>query len=82
VTVREAQILGKPVIITNYPTADGQIQNGIDGIICGMDNESIADAILSLHKDKQLQARLVEYVSSHDYGNETEVEKIYRLLNI
>ncbi len=82
VTVREAQILGKPVIITNYPTADSQIQNGIDGIICGMDNESIADAIISLDKDKQLQARLVEYVSSHDYGNEKEVEKIYRLLNI
>ena len=82
VTVREAQILGKPVIITNYPTADSQIQNGIDGIICGMDNQSIADAIISLDKDKQLQARLVDYVSSHDYGNEKEVEKIYKLLNI
>ena len=36
VTVREAQILGKPVIITNYPTAKSQIQDGVDGIICGM----------------------------------------------
>ena len=82
VTVREAQMIGKPVIITNYPTAKSQIHDGIDGIICGMDNESVADAIISLDKDKQLQKRLVEYVSSHDYGNENEVEKIYKLLDI
>lgn len=82
VTVREAQILGKPVIITNYPTAKSQIQNGIDGIICDMDNESIAQAILSLNNNKAMQNRLTEYVSSHDYGNEREIDKIYHLLHI
>ena len=82
VTVREAQILGKPVIITNYPTSKDQIMDGIDGIICGMDNDSIADAILDLANDKQKQAFFSEYVMANDYGNEKEVEKIYKLLNI
>ena len=82
VTVREAQILGKPVIITNYPTAKSQIQDGTDGIICELDNESIAKAIFSLAEDKLKQASLAEYVLAHDYGNEREVEKIYKLLNI
>ena len=82
VTVREAQILGKPVIITNYPTAKGQIMDGIDGIVCGMENDSISEAIFSLAMDKMKQASLTEYVLSHDYGNEKEVEKIYKLLNI
>lgn len=82
VTVREAQILGKPVIITNYPTAKSQIQDGVDGVICYLDNESIAEAIFALANDGQKQAKLSEYVSSHDYGNEREVEKIYKLLNI
>lgn len=82
VTVREAQILGKPVIITNYPTAESQISNGVDGIICGMDNDSIADAIIDLANDKLKQASLSEYLLAHDYGNEKEVEKIYKLLNI
>lgn len=82
VTVREAQILGKPVIITNYPTSKDQIMDGVDGIICGMDNDSIADAIIDLANDKQKQASLSEYVLAHDYGNEKEVEKIYKLLNI
>ena len=82
VTVREAQIIGKPVIITNYPTAKSQIHDGIDGLICGMDNENIADAIITLSNDKQKQADIVSYISSHDYGNEDEVVKIYKLLNI
>lgn len=82
VTVREAQILGKPVIITNYPTAKSQIRDGVDGIICGMDNESIAHAIISLARDREKQEALAKYVSSHDYGNEKEIEKIYQLLNI
>jgi glycosyltransferase involved in cell wall biosynthesis len=81
VTVREAQILGKPVIITNYPTAKSQIQDGVDGIICGMTNKSIADTIISLANDKRKQQSLAEYVSTHDYGNESEVEKIYKILN-
>lgn len=82
VTVREAQILGKPVIITNYPTAKNQVHNGLDGIICGLDNESIANAIIALGKDKSKQEALMGYVSSHDYGNEAEVEKIYKILNV
>lgn len=82
VTVREAQILGKPVIVSNYPTAKSQIKDGVDGIICLMDNKSIADAIYSLACNPKLRKRLSHYVLSHDYGNEREVEKLYKLLGI
>jgi glycosyltransferase involved in cell wall biosynthesis len=82
VTVREAQILCKPVVITSYPTASSQLQNGVDGIICGMENESIAEAILSLISDQQKQRDLISYLTTHDYGNEHEVEKLYQVLNI
>lgn len=33
ITVKEAQLLGKPVAITNYPTAKSQVNDGKDGII-------------------------------------------------
>lgn len=82
VTVREAQILGKPVIISNYPTAKSQVKDGLDGVVCEMDNNSIAEAIISLTIDKQKQNDLVSYLTTHDYGNEREVEKIYKFLNI
>ncbi len=81
VTVREAQILCKPVIITNYATAASQVQDGVDGVICGMDNAAIAHAILDLANDPAKRERLSNYLSTHDYGNEQEVEKIYGLLD-
>lgn len=81
VTVREAQILCKPVIITNYPTASSQVKNCVDGIICEMDNDSIANAIFNLIQDKDKQAEIEKYLSSRDYGNENEVNKIYQLIN-
>lgn len=82
VTVREAQILGKPVIITNYPTAKSQIKDGVDGVICPMDNESISEAIFSLANNKKRQESICCYLSSHDYGNEQEVNKLYALLGL
>ena len=80
VTVREAQILCKPIVITNYPTASSQVKNGVDGIICEMDNDSIANTIYRLAHEEDTLTKLVEYLSSHDYGNENEVNKIYELL--
>ena len=82
VTVREAQILEKPVIITNYPTAQSQIKDGKDGIICDMDNNSIANTIYNLAQDKNLQNEISDYLKAHDYGNESEVNKIYQLIGV
>lgn len=80
ITVREAQILGKPVVITNYATAHSQIQDGVDGAIVPMDNEGCAKGIIDVIKDKELQDELRSYLLDHDYGNEAEVEKIYALI--
>lgn len=80
VTVREAQILCKPVIITDYPTASSQVNNGIDGIICKMDNTSIANSIYELLNNSQKRQQLSQYLATHDYGNEYEIEKLYALI--
>ena len=79
VTVREAQMLCKPVVVTNYPTASSQIKNGIDGVIVPMDNEGCARGLAEVVTDKVLQERLVDYLKKHDYGNESEVDKVYRI---
>ncbi len=80
ITVREAQILCKPVLITNYPTASSQIANGSDGVICEMDNESIAKAILQLVKSPQMRMRLINHLQTIDRGNEQEIRKLYDLI--
>lgn len=80
VTVREAQILCKPVIVTDYPTAGSQIIDGQDGIIVPMDNEGCARGIIdAINTPSRLHA-ITDYLSTHDYGNEREIEKIYELI--
>ena len=80
VTVREAQMLCKPVVVTNYPTAPSQIRSGIDGVIVPMDNEGCAHGLAEVICDKSLQERIIAHLKTHDYGNESEVDKIYELL--
>ena len=76
VTVREAQILCKPVIITNYATSASQVKNGVDGVIVPQGNEQTAEGIYTFVQDKALQEQIVSYLQSHDYGNEDEVRKL------
>ena len=80
VTVREAQMLCKPVVVTNYPTAPSQIRSGIDGVIVPMDKEGCANGLAEVICDKSLQERIIAHLKTHDYGNESEVDKIYELI--
>ena len=80
VTVREAQILCKPVIVTNYPTAGSQIRDGQDGIIVPMDNKGCACGIINIINDSSRLQAITDFLITHDYGNEQEVDKLYSLL--
>lgn len=81
VTVREAQMLCKPVVVTNYPTAKSQIQDGIDGRIVPMDNEGCAQGLEDFILNRKLQEQITDYLKTHDYGNEAEISKIDLLLS-
>ena len=75
-------MLYKPVVVTNYPTANSQIQNDIDGVIVPMDNEGCARGLAEFILDEAKQSRIVEYLKTHDYGNVNEVNKIYSILGL
>lgn len=80
ITVREAQILCKPVAVTAYPTAPSQIKNGVDGVIVPLGNEGCARGLAEFIADTATQSRIVEYLRTHDYANISEVEKIYNII--
>ena len=80
VTVREAQMLCKPVVVTNYPTAKSQIKDGVDGVIVPMDNKGCAQGLVDFIRNQFLQNSIVDYLQSHDYGNLDEVRKMELLM--
>ena len=80
VTVREAQLLGKPVVITNYATAGSQLEDGIDGVIVPVDNVGCAAGIAALLRDPVRMRQLSENCKKRDYTNRDEIEKIYALM--
>ncbi|TXK82503.1 glycosyltransferase [Paenibacillus sp. N3.4] len=80
VTVTEAKILGKPILITKYPTASSQVEDGVDGIICGLSVEGIAEGIERLYRRNELRDSLAKYCGNMNYGNAHELNKIYDIV--
>lgn len=80
VAVREAQILDKPVVITNYTTAQSQLNDGFDGAIVPMDNAGCANALADFILDKDKQNQFISNMKTTDYSNQNEVEKIYKII--
>lgn len=80
VTVREAQLLGKPVVITDYATSASQLEDCVDGVIVPMDNAGCAAGIAALLRDPARMQQLSQNCAQRDYTNSAEVEKIYALM--
>ena len=80
VTVGEAQILSKPVLITNYTTAKSQVCHGIDGAICEMSINGLADGIENLYQDIEFREKLTNNCRETSYSNHYELDKLYELI--
>lgn len=80
VSVIEAQILHKPVIITNYATSASQLIDGVDGVIAPMDNANCARSIVRILKDEAMLERIVQGTKNNDYTNRGIIKKVYKLL--
>ena len=80
VTVREAQMLGKPVVVTSYPTACNQVVDGEDAIIVPIDNAACADGIASFITNTGVHDMISSNLLLLDRTNNTAMEKFYSLI--
>lgn len=79
VTVREAQMLCKPVIITNYATSPSQLEDGVDGITVPMDNEGCAAGIAAVLREPRTLERIAEACRGRDYADSKQAQKLRAL---
>lgn len=80
VSVLEAQMLGKPVVITCYATSASQLKDGVDGIIVPKDNEGCADGIARLLRDTNRMKNLINNCAQNDYSNSAEIDEVMEIL--
>ncbi len=80
IAVDEMKILCKPILITNFDTVYDQIENGTEGIIVNMDEESIFNGLKELIESNDLRNKLIKNLESRDFSNEYEILKLYKAI--
>ena len=80
VTVREAQTLAKPVVITNFSSANSQLKNGIDGVILPLETMLLAEKLKNFIEDIDFQKKVINNCLIEDFSNQNEIDKIYELI--
>ena len=79
VTVREAQMLGVPVVITNYSTSFSQLKDKVDGFVVPLDNEGCARGIAEIIKDKDKITEIKKNLFLRDFSNREQIGSLEKL---
>ena len=66
--------------MTDFPTVFDQINDGVDGIICHMDKDDMADKLELLLDDKNERTKLSNNLAGEKVSNEEEIFKLYGLI--
>ena len=79
VTVREAQVLHKPVMITRFETSSSQVEEEVDGYICETCIAGIVSGLKYLLDNPAACEKLIFNTRARDYSNRSEIEKVWKL---
>lgn len=69
--ITEAMVLGKPILVTRYPSVEDQIDDGMTGVIAELDAESLAVGMESFIVDTALTRKIEATLRDIDYETDT-----------
>lgn len=81
IVIDEAKILYKPIVATNYNTVYNVITDHVNGLICEMNQESLANCILELYHNTGLREHLIHSLKAEDVNNVDEIRNYIGLIN-
>lgn len=79
ISVEEAKIMYKPILVTHYLAAPEQLDNQRLGLICDINSDSIYEGVKKLLCDEALCDKLSGELSKEKFGNQSEIEKFYKM---
>ncbi|MEN1937241.1 glycosyltransferase [Paenibacillus sp. 102] len=81
ISIDEAKILAKPILITNFETANNHIRNNINGVIAEMNPMSVANHLELLIKEEKLRSEFIDNLKKEELGTEDKVDHLYNLID-
>ncbi|MFT4412578.1 glycosyltransferase [Fredinandcohnia humi] len=79
--IAEARMLNIPVVTTRFDAVYNQMGDEKNGLVVDMNSDAVANGILRIIQDKQLQKRIINYLKVEKKGNVEEIEKFYQLID-
>ncbi|MBE6701739.1 MAG: glycosyltransferase [Ruminococcaceae bacterium] len=80
ISVEEAKIMKKTILVTNYLSASEQLENGKLGYITDISVDGVYKGLKELLDNEELSANYMKELSSRDFSNKNEIEKFYGIL--
>lgn len=80
IAIQEAQILGKPMVVSDCSGNREQVCPGEDGLMCDLNPESLADKIMLLIEDEALRRKLGSAAAEKNADVKEEIKKILSML--
>jgi len=81
ITVEEAKILFKPIMVTNYLSASEQLDGGRLGEICEIGVDGIYEGLKRLIDSPHRRDELTEILAKEDFSNAYEMEKFEKMMS-
>lgn len=78
-SVLEARILKRPIVVSNLPVFAEQIENEKNGIICELTPQKLSEGIYKLYKNKKMLSNIVDNVSNEKIAFDSEMQKLNQL---
>jgi len=79
IAIQEAQILEKPILVSDCSGNREQVIQGVDGLLCELTPEGIADGIQVLAHDVELRARLGHAAGMRSFEESEGLDKLLEL---
>lgn len=80
IAIQEAQILGKPMVVSDCSGNREQVRHGKDGLMCGLTPDSLAENITLLLEDKALRGKLGAAAAKKNTDAAEEMQKLLSML--
>lgn len=74
-TVKEAQIVGAPTLVTEYGSAYEQVEDGVDGLVCDNSVDGVYDMIKKVLDDKNIISDLRKNLEENPITNKKALEQ-------